>query len=519
MTIVSRFLIALGVIAAAGMGGFFISQKYNGPSEGEVSAMPVPAVSTVVKQQDESISNRLTIRIDEEGFHPRELTIKAGETVTFLNRDKDGHWPASNIHPTHAIYPAFDPKKNIDAGVSWSFTFERPGEWRYHDHIFPDRTGVIIVVEGQNPPRLDAAKQENTPPKKIFRKQQNPSLTKEAAQSLLAKINMFEAAKNETRLGELLSQAGARAVMDDLLLDSGGGSTIDCHQEAHLIGRLAYEQFGASAFQEGDASCHSGFYHGALEAFLAEKGTINLAKNVEDVCNAFPTLFGRFECLHGIGHGLMAYEDYDLPQTLRTCDLLATDYDRSSCYGGVFMENIVAAQGFGAIPGHDTKWANNDPHFPCNAIDQSQSVQFQCYQMQTSWMLTLFSHDFDRVIPECLLAPANMISVCFKSFGRDAAGHTLRNPQKIRDICEKVPQDADYYRQCVIGAINVIVDFWGDGLTTQGTELCKTLPEKGKEPCYATLASRLRDIFKEKEKRSAMCTAFEPAYQNRCGSS
>lgn len=68
----------------------------------------------------------------------------------------------------------------------------------------------------------------------------------------------------------------------------------------------------------------------------------------------------------------------------------------------------------------------------------------------------------------------------------------------------------------VIGAINVIVDFWGGNLTTQGTELCAILPEKGKEPCYTTLASRLRDIFKEEEKRSAMCTAFEPAYQNRC---
>ena len=131
-------------------------------------------------------------------------------------------------------------------------------------------------------------------------------------------------------------------------------------------------------------------------------------------------------------------------------------------------------------------------------------------------MLTLFAYDFDRVAPECLSAPANMIPVCFKSFGRDAAGHTLRNPQKIRDICEKVPQDADYYRQCVIGAINVIVDFWGGGLVNQGTELCAILPTKGKEPCYATLASRLRDIFEEEEKRSAMCAHFEPAYQNRC---
>lgn len=511
MAIILRFLIVLGLVAMAGAGGFFAYQKQNGPSKERAVSISIAAKqqdeSASPANQDEPILNHLTVRIDENGFHPQKLIIKAGETAMFLNTDKQAHWPASNIHPTHTIYPAFDPKKVIDAGASWSFTFERPGEWRYHDHIFPDRAG-IITVEGSSP-------HDTNPPKETTKKQ-SPSLTKEKTEHLFANINMFETAKNETRLGELLSQAGARAVMNGLLSDSGGGSIIDCHQEAHLIGRLAYEQFGASVFQEGDASCHSGFYHGALEAFLAEKGTTNLAKNVENVCDAFPTLFGRFECLHGIGHGLMAYENYDLPQTLRVCDLLATDYDRNSCYGGVFMENIVAAQGFGAIPGHDTTWTNKDPHFPCNAIDQSQSVQFQCYQMQTSWMLTLFAYDFDRVIPECLKAPANMISVCFKSFGRDAAGHTLRNPQKIRDICEKVPQDMDYYRQCVIGAINVIVDFWGGGLATQGTELCTLLPEKGKDPCYTTLASRLRDIFKEEKKRSAMCADFEPAYQNRC---
>ncbi len=507
MAIILRFLIILGVMAA-GMGGFFAYQKYNEPRRGGILKMPAPARREQGRPAlpDASQGGPHTIRIDEKGFHPRKLTIRAGEMATFLNADKEGHWPASDIHPTHAVYPAFDPKDTVRAGASWSFTFERAGEWRYHDHIFPDRTGVV-VVEGDM--------LQNNPPKKTSKKQ-SPSLAKEKTKELLANINMVEATKNEIRLKELLSQAGARAVMDDLLFDSGGGSNIDCHREAHLIGRLAYEQFGANIFAEGDASCHSGFYHGALEAFLAEQGTNNLAKNVEDVCDAFPTLFGRFECLHGIGHGLMAYEDYDLPQTLRTCDLLATDYDRGSCYGGVFMENIVAAQGFGAIPGHDTKWANNNPHFPCNAIDQSHGVQFQCYQMQTSWMLTLFAYDFDRVAPECLSAPANMIPVCFKSFGRDAAGHTLRNPQKIRDICEKVPQDADYYRQCVIGAINVIVDFWGGGLVNQGTELCAILPTKGKEPCYATLASRLRDIFEEEEKRSAMCAHFEPAYQNRC---
>ncbi len=504
------FFVVGGIAAMLGIGIAVYLHRSASDFQGLAHVSEVTPVSQVTEEviSDEDISvDDHTIRMGTEGYRPPNLTIQKGETVTFLNTDTKEHWPASDIHPSHAVYPAFDPKYRIPPGESWSFTFERPGEWRYHDHILPDMSGVIMVEgEESSSPTLPKPSSQN----------KNPTLTKEKALILLADVNMIEIAKNETALRELINQSGPRAVMDDLLADSGGGSTIDCHQESHTIGRVAYEEFGVRTFREGDASCHSGFYHGAIEAFLAERGTQNVAEDVKEVCDAFPTAFGRFECLHGIGHGLMAYQDYDLPLALRTCDRLATDYDRSSCYGGIFMENIVTAQGFGAIPGHDTKWANKDPHVPCSIIDQAHSVQFQCYQMQTSWMLTLFDYDFDRAVPECLKAPADMVSVCFKSFGRDAAGHTLRNPQKIRDICEKVPQEKDFYLQCVVGAINVIVDFWGDGLENQGAELCAALPEKGKESCYTTLASRLRGLFNEETKRSAVCAAFEPAYQSLC---
>ncbi len=332
-------------------------------------------------------------------------------------------------------------------------------------------------------------------------------------------INITAVSKNNELLHETIKKIGIKESMRLLVEESGGGSQYDCHQPAHDIGRIGYAVEKKNAFGGCSADCHSGCYHGAMESFLAEKGTENLAANIVEVCKKFETSFGNFQCLHGVGHGLLAYVDYDMPQAIKECQKLPDSFSQTSCYGGMFMENILTGQGLGASEkkDHTTKWVNKtDPYFPCNKIDKDQALQYQCYQMQTSWMLKLASYDFNIVAKQCLNAPDDIKSVCFKSFGRDAAGHTLRNPQKILDICAKVPQQKDYYMQCLTGAVNVIVDFWGPGLKDQASQLCALTPESHRKNCYQIVAGRLPNLFKEKSDQQKVCQTFEPAYQNLC---
>lgn len=86
-----------------------------------------------------------TVTYTETGFSPATLTIKNGDTVTFKNNSARTFWPASNDHPSHTIYPEFDPKQTIAAGSSWSFTFTKTGSWKYHDHRAANLGGVVIV--------------------------------------------------------------------------------------------------------------------------------------------------------------------------------------------------------------------------------------------------------------------------------------------------------------------------------------------------------------------------------------
>src|SRR3989344_8071154 len=48
----------------------------------------------------------LTVVVNEEGFLPSKIAIPVGATVTWVNEGERPHWPASNFHPNHTLYPA-----------------------------------------------------------------------------------------------------------------------------------------------------------------------------------------------------------------------------------------------------------------------------------------------------------------------------------------------------------------------------------------------------------------------------
>ena len=440
-------------------------------------------------------SDNHEIQMTKAGFVPQVIEIAKGESVTFKNIDSSLHWPASNIHPTHKIYPEFDPLKGIAPGSSWSFKFDTSGQWRFHDHLYPEFTGSIsvkgeakaVVLKDSN--QVGILHQIMIDLKKLYYQ-----IFKSALEKDLASVNLIKIANDEQKLNYWLEILGGDRMMNKLLLDSKNGSDIDCHQEAHKIGRLAYKQYRADVFQGNNSSCHSGYYHGAMEAFLAEFGTDNLSEKINQLCSKFKTSFTNFECLHGVGHGVLAFEDYDLPQALKLCQTLNIPFAQDSCFGGVFMENIITSQGKGAKSGHETKWVSSDPYFPCNGIDQNSNIQYQCYLMQSSRMLDLKNYSFSEVSKLCLDAPLNMKTTCFQSLGRDAAGNKLRDPEKTLQICDQV--DAFYYSNCVQGALNVIVDFWGEKLKNQAREFCQMVkPGQAQTQCFTTLSGRMKDVF------------------------
>lgn len=464
------------------------------------------------------------VRMVPEGFAPNEIEITQGDTITFKNDDTGPRWPASNIHPTHEIYPDFDPKGPVAPGASWSFRFAKSGEWKFHDHIKAEFMGDIKVNKDDH---FTEEKEESHQfglftKIKIWIAKQYFKLLPAEQERVMQKLDLIKLIENredpagEKDLRYKLAVFGTKAIMDDLLADSGNGAERDCHQPAHTVGRLGFELYGPKVFKDGSPECHSGLYHGAMEGFIKQNGVANLAVDISRLCGTFDTDFGNFQCYHGVGHGVLAYESYDLPAGLDLCSQLNNWYGRSGCYGGAFMENIMVAQGLGAIPGHKTEWISNDPLYPCNAISQDAAIQYDCWQMQTSWMRTLYNDDGAKIIEQCQNAPGDYVHVCFRSWGRDLASIYLRDIGSIARGCEAVPMILNYYDECISGGLNVIIDFWGGRLQDEAAGLCYLVSATNKQACHKDLARRLHDIFDDPAERSQVCQYFEPKYKHLC---
>ena len=78
------------------------------------------------------------VSIDNFTFNPQKLTVKAGTTVTWTNKDDIPHGIAATGN-------AFARSNALDTDNTYSFTFTTPGTYQYFCYIHPHMTGTIVV--------------------------------------------------------------------------------------------------------------------------------------------------------------------------------------------------------------------------------------------------------------------------------------------------------------------------------------------------------------------------------------
>ena len=433
-------------------------------------------------------------------FEPARLEVKLGDHVMFINLSDDYVWPASNIHPTHEIYPGFDPEMGLGPGQSWTMVFDQPGDWRYHNHLQPDEGGTVLVTGTQE---AAIVLTETVDPESLTFAPMAP-LTPEEALILFG---------DDAALREAIETYGPSAVVGELSR-TGDVLGINCHQRAHTLGRLAYNLYGATAFSLSAHQCQSGSYHGATEAMFRERGTSDLAKDVQAICSDTTNVFFRFQCIHGIGHGLMAWTNYELVEALDICeslkDTLRGRADITSCYSGVFMENVVG--GLSGAMGHYTRYLSGaDHHYPCNILEGEGRVK-SCYFYHTSHMIKLFRNDFRTLAVACSEAPEFAQPQCFQSMGRDVGQQTRGYPDQAIERCYYI-LDRAYQLDCIEGAVQDW--FWEASGADIALSFCHTLiGSDAKERCYITIMRRAKNILQPDE-LTAFCNQVEPGYHVR----
>ena len=216
---------------------------------------------------------------------------------------------------------------------------------------------------------------------------------------------------------------------------------VSCHPVVHAIGRetLLIKKTVQDSFPACDQTCHSGCYHGVMERFLRGEGASSdnaghisqeeVKAKAATACDPGQPLRFRFQCLHGLGHALVFFLDYNLLSSLQSCDVQPDGWSRSSCYGGAFMENV-----FSATP-EKRDLSKTDYHYPCSKLEAK--YKFDCYMMQTTRMSEM-GLNTDRLFMECKKVGIYQ-QICMQSIGRDLSNDArIGEPKLVAAKCEKV---------------------------------------------------------------------------------
>jgi len=290
----------------------------------------------------------------------------------------------------------------------------------------------------------------------------------------------------------------------------------DCHPIVHAIGRETFRLKGNihDSFSACDQTCHSGCYHGSVERFLRGENVYaevdkhpsiaELKQKTVAACDPKVALRLRFRCLHGLGHALLFFSRYQLVQSLGICDVLPDHWSQSSCYGGVFMENV-----FNATP-ETRDLSPTDYHYPCNKLDSK--YRGECYAMQTSRM-TEMGLSTEQIFQQCAKADEFRDS-CTASIGRDLSNEArFGNLRATAQKCELA--SGNDRAACTRGVVYALVDNTWDG--RYALPFCAAFREENDQnSCFRLSAQYLRSTFEKSPSEIAKDCANQLSQPARC---
>ena len=444
-----------------------------------------------------------TVQLQKDGFSPREITIRKGDTIRFISPSRT-FWPASDIHPSHGAYPQFDPEKPVKAGEGWSFRFDKPGEWKYHDHLAPYFTGRIIVEDTGG---------------KIAEVSGNDDCKR-----LHNNVYCWQ-----EELTATLEKSGIDATFDRVarLYDTDSNFSLYCHSVTHNIGIAAYPYFledKDSVLTPKASACGNGFYHGFMEALLSanldpEEASEFCAYIDEKLTAQAPD--AALQCYHGIGHGAMDMaiiygssvdnEKALIGPALKLCEGAAdTKAQLYRCASGVFngIANFYVTGEYGLSINKE------DPLWLCH--DQPQVYKRSCYGNMNSAIYWYSGNNFSEAMHyvEGIEDRDEAISA-IKYLSGLASIYEGQNTADIIDNCRLIQEHLRL--PCIEGFVQGFLEHGTPGREYKDAlDFCRSdlLSQEEKDACFR-YALNLGGWY-PREKVEEICETVEEEYKKLC---
>jgi hypothetical protein len=286
-----------------------------------------------------------------------------------------------------------------------------------------------------------------------------------------------------------------------------------CHRIAHTIGAATLARAKGnvgSALADGDSTCWSGFYHGLLERALAPaRSSAELGTLIATLCDPsqqdWPP-FTHYQCLHGLGHGLMLRTGYARDASLAMCTRLPDQWSRQSCDGGVFMESFSPS-----LTDEPPPFDADDPLAPCPQVAPAHKLY--CYLQVADNLVRGTGYDWRQIAADCNTEKvAGWRSICFQGVGRQASGNNYGRPASVARLCAIAGRTGQ--ADCVYGAARDIASNAASG--KPAAAFCRLLAGALVARCFEGVGTILATLDPTPGVVRRACASLTTAHRAAC---
>jgi plastocyanin len=129
-------VIASVVIAGAIVATYVLSGNMNMGIEGSGNSVQQTTATSIA---DNSTVVKIVANSGSNSFSPNPVEVKVGETVTWINDDSGRHTVTSK----DGVFNS----ELMGRGQSFSYTFDKAGEYPYSCSPHPNMVGTVVVTE------------------------------------------------------------------------------------------------------------------------------------------------------------------------------------------------------------------------------------------------------------------------------------------------------------------------------------------------------------------------------------
>jgi len=298
------------------------------------------------------------------------------------------------------------------------------------------------------------------------------------------------------------------------LIEKYDQSEYPCHETSHhlgmwLVGHTSLEK----SLEIAKQMCGGGIFHGIFQNYLALENFHNQTPEQIDIdlCpkDENPYSIFRWQCLHGIGHGLTVLYDYDVVSAVQRCDEFATGFEQISCSKGVFMENV--GQFFEYKQGN---FDESDIYYPCNKTEIKYAPS--CYHYQSSMILLKNEFDVEKSFEDCKrIIPEEISDYCIHGIGRQLSDQMRGSVARAQILCQADEQIKENTSMCLRGMVMTLINRNSD--MSKGFEFCNIIDNDYKKDCYDALGKWSLMIRQEHNNRKNECGKSEnDFYEDIC---